>query len=357
MKVLFDHPSPFLLAHGGFQTQIEQTKAALEEIGIEVEWLRWWDDAQTGDVIHYFGRPLAGYIRFAHQKGMSVVMSELLTGPGSRPQHVRRAQKLLMLASKNLLPRDFTSKMAWDAYKLADSAIALTSWEKQLMVEMFDADPQKVHVVPNGVEEIFFADPQSALPVPQSELRNPQSPPPPQIPQSAIRNPQSNWLVCTATITERKRVLELAEAAVVAQTPTWIIGKPYAESDPYYLRFLECVRRSNGIIRYEGGISDRVQMADIYKNARGFVLLSTMESLSLSALEAAAAGCPLLLSDLPWARCTFGDQASYCRIASATKEGPILKSFYDVAPNLPPPPRPATWKEVALQLKGIYERL
>ena len=34
MKVLFDHPNPFLLAHGGFQVQIKQTKKALEELGI-----------------------------------------------------------------------------------------------------------------------------------------------------------------------------------------------------------------------------------------------------------------------------------------------------------------------------------
>ena len=33
MKVLFDHPNPFMLAHGGFQNQIEQTKKAPERIG------------------------------------------------------------------------------------------------------------------------------------------------------------------------------------------------------------------------------------------------------------------------------------------------------------------------------------
>ena len=55
MKILFDHSAPFLLAHGGQQIQIEETKRALEQIGIEVEWLRWWDSAQTGNIIHYFG--------------------------------------------------------------------------------------------------------------------------------------------------------------------------------------------------------------------------------------------------------------------------------------------------------------
>ena len=55
MKILFNHNFPFALAHGGMQTQIEQTQAALQSVGLEVEPLRWWDDLQRGDLIHYFG--------------------------------------------------------------------------------------------------------------------------------------------------------------------------------------------------------------------------------------------------------------------------------------------------------------
>ena len=40
MKVLFDCHLPFMLAHGGMQIQIEQTRAALERLGVEVEPLR-----------------------------------------------------------------------------------------------------------------------------------------------------------------------------------------------------------------------------------------------------------------------------------------------------------------------------
>src|SRR6476659_962341 len=67
VKILLDYPLPFALAHGGVQVQIEQTKAALEQLGLEVEFLRWWDDRQTGDVIHYFGRMPAAHVEFAQQ--------------------------------------------------------------------------------------------------------------------------------------------------------------------------------------------------------------------------------------------------------------------------------------------------
>src|ERR1019366_1317890 len=138
---------------------------------------------------------------------------------------------------------------------------------------LYGTPPGNIHVVPNGVEDAFLNT------------------------QPAQRGP---WLVCTATITERKRVLELAEAAV----------------------------------RYEGPIQDREKLAQVYREARGFVLLSAMESLSLSALEAAACECPLLLSDLPWARSTFGGHASYCPVSSSTAEtAAYLRQFYDAAPG------------------------
>jgi glycosyltransferase involved in cell wall biosynthesis len=328
LKILFDHSLPFQFAHGGFQTQIEQTKLALESLGVEVEWLRWWDDQQEGTIVHYFGRPAHDYIALAHQRGLKVVIGELLTGLGSRAPSRIRVQRLITTKLRRF---PLLERMGWRAYELADAAIALTPWEAQLMREVFSAPLEKLHVIPNGVEEVFLNS------APQT---------------------RGEWLICTATITERKRVLELAQAAVAGRVPVWVVGKPYGESDPYYRAFLELARAQPEFIRYEGPVTDRATMAGIYRQARGFVLLSTMESLSLSALEAAACECPLLLSDLPWARTTFGAEAQYCPPnASAAATGEILRQFHTAAPTLPHARRPLTWREVAAQLRGLYERL
>ena len=328
MKILLNCSLPFSLAHGGWTTQIEQTRSALLALGLEVEPLRWWDTAQTGDVLHYFGRMAAEHIKFAQQKKIRVVMAELLTAPGSRSHSQLRRQKIISCTVKRLAPRTFTAAFNWDSYQLADACVALTSWEAHLMHYLFSAPRERVHVVPNGIEEIFLGS-------------------------TAVTRGQ--WLVCTATITGRKRVLELAEAAVHAQTPVWIIGKAYAETDPYARQFYDLARKAPQIIRYEGAISDRARLAQIYREARGFVLLSTMESLSLSALEAGGCGCPLLLGDLPWARATFGEHATYCPITTPERTARCLKSFYQQAPALKPPPKPLTWREVAGQLKTVYE--
>ena len=152
-------------------------------------------------------------------------------------------------------------------------------------------------------------------------------------------------------------MLELAAAAVRAQVPLWVIGKPYSGDDPYALQFVEFARQHSGLIRYGGPIYDRNRLAEIYRGARGFVLLSRWESLSLSALEAAACGCPLLLSDLPWARSTFGQEASYCPVGGVKETSKVLRQFYEGAPRAKIPPRPLSWIEVAQKLKSIYEEV
>src|SRR6266704_4551851 len=197
MKVILDCHTPFMLAHGGAQIQIEQTLAALKKVGVEAEPLRWWDENQSADILQNFGRISALTLRLAQEKGMKVVISELLTEHGSRSRFRHLFHKTMIRVMTRSLPRNFTLAFGWDAYREADACLALTPLEAELMKNVFGAPAERVHVVPNGVEEVFLA---------------------------SGRAERGKWLVCTATITERKRVVELAEGAVKAQTPLWVIG-------------------------------------------------------------------------------------------------------------------------------------
>jgi glycosyltransferase involved in cell wall biosynthesis len=331
VKVLFYHLVPFALAHGGLQTQILRSREALQQLGVEVDFLRWYEGSQPADVLHFFGRIPLPLLQLARQKGMKIVVADLLTEQGSRSPFRIRFQKTVMRTMEKALPGMSNEIFNWKSYRLADACVALTSWEAQLMTELFAAPPEKLHVIPNGVEEVFLQS------------------------RPVTRGP---WLICTATITERKRVLELAQAAVHAQTPLWVIGKAYADSDPYAKRFFQLAAQHPKILRFEGPITDRAKMANAYREARGFVLLSAMESLSLSAFEAAACECSLLLSDLPWARTVFKESVSYCPVTSAVAPtAATLRSFYEAAPTLKPPAKPPTWTDVARQLKSLYEGL
>ncbi len=327
MKILFDHLSPFILAHGGFQIQIEQTKAALESVGVEVEFLRWWDASQRGDIIHFFGIPTGRTPFLAKKKGMKVVVTQLLGGLGVRPAWKRTIQKRIIGLAFKILPGEALVRAGWSAWRIADACIAVTGWEAQLMQDVFRVPPDRVHVVPNGVSDLFFE---------RSDAE------------------RGRWLVTVASIFPVKRLLETARAAVKAGIPYWIIGSPLAETERYYQEFSAFCREHEGLIRYEKTMRTHAELAEIYRQARGFVLLSQWESQSLSALEAAASGCPLLLSELPWARSTFGESASYCPIASETRTAEYLKDFYSRADQLAAPSPPKKWSEIASILKDVY---
>ncbi len=327
MKVVFDYHLPFLLAHGGLQTQIGQTMTGVQRAGAEVEPLRWWDETQRADVIHYFGRVPVDFLAAARVKGIRVVQAELLTEQGARSWLRLRCEGLCRMGLRRF--RGLRGAFRWDSYQMADAYLANTEWEARLMRDIYGAPAQRVHVVPNGVEEVFL---------------------------NSRPAPRGPWLVCSATITQRKRVLELAAAAVQARTPLWVIGKPYGPTEGYARRFLEYTAAHPDLLKYEGQLRERSALAAAYRQARGFVLLSTMETRSLAAEEASACECPLMLSDLPWARSVFGDAASYVpRSASQNRTAKLLRRFYEAAPHIKPAPKPVSWSEVGRRLLEIYE--
>jgi glycosyltransferase involved in cell wall biosynthesis len=262
---------------------------------------------------------------------MKLVVTHLLGGLGVRPAWKRELQKFIIATARGTLPDGVLSRTGWNAWQQADACVAITEWEAELMRDIFGVPAGRVHVVPNGVGDFFFE-------------------------KSSV--PRGQWLVTTASILPVKRLVETARAAIAAQTPWWIIGRPFSETDSYFQTFAALCRNHPNLLRYDNAMRSQQELAAIYRQARGFVLLSRWETQSLSALEAAACECPLLLSDLPWAHSTFGGSVKFCPVTDSVEiTAKALRGFYDAAPNLPPPPKPASWDDVARRLKSVYERL
>jgi hypothetical protein len=154
-------------------------------------------------------------LRMAQQKGMKVVLTDLLGGQVARSATRVSLQRLVMRAMVKTLPESLTEGFNWKSYCVADACVALRLWEAHLLSCLFRTSRQQIHVIPNGVENIFL----QSQPV-----------------------PRGRWLVCTAAIVGYKRLLETARAAIKAQTPFLVIGKPYEKADPYFLRFVELAK-------------------------------------------------------------------------------------------------------------------
>jgi glycosyltransferase involved in cell wall biosynthesis len=308
VKILTYSALPFNLAHGGVTNIYQRTSDVLSELGFEVEPLRWWDKDQTGDILFCFCRTSNDIVDYAKKKGMKVVVEQVLGGLVSRPLWKRRIQKILKKILERYAPGMMTEAYGWRAFNAADMHFVPSPHDARVVTHMFDVSKDKIRVLPYGVDDAFL---------------------------NAPRGQRANHLICTATVTQRKRVLEVAQAASIGKVPLWIVGKTYGANDNYSEEFHRVVQQSHGIVKHIPHVNGREALASMLAQSRGFVLLSTMETVSQSALEAAACGCPMLLSDLDWAQVAFGSNALYCNVnASPPSMAKKLKIFHDQCPTL-----------------------
>ena len=329
MKVLFSCPLPFFLAHGGSQTLVEALMRELPNLGVEVEPARWWDENQTGDILHFIGRPSMLNVRLAHQKRFKVVMTDLLDQTASRSNSRLFLQRSFNRTLGHVLSK-FTGQLNWEAYREADAMIFAVPHEWEVAQYLFNANPARGHVVPHGLEEQAMRE----LALPQKE---------------------GDYLISVASIAPRKNSILLAEAARKAKVPVVFLGKPYSDDDPYFLRFLELV--DGEYVRYPGFVWVEEKYRYL-RGARGFALLSQFESGCIAVFEAAAAGLPLLLSDFPWARRSYPEARAieFVRPGDAAAVRRALISFYERANRRPGTTFPLLeWRQVAQRYIAIYE--
>jgi glycosyltransferase involved in cell wall biosynthesis len=317
MKVLFDTPLPFILAHGGVQIQLEHTKAALERVGMEVEYLRWWDDRQSGDLVHFFTTAHSQYLHLACNIRLPVVMTSFFSETCIRSSLRLAGQGWLI---RIILAAPFgegvKQQLAWRAgHNCTHNVVGLEA-ERRVLQTVYRVPADKISVVPLGLSEPYL----KAGPGQRNE----------------------SHLICPGTIRSVKHCVELAEMARHAQAPILFVGKPYHPSDPYWLHFKELV--DDRWVKYHPHVSDEKEMIALLQAARGFVLMSDYENWSLSAHEAVACGLPLLVQDQKWSRERFGDQTRYFKSVGSNQENvDVLRRFYADAPGLSPPPIKLLW--------------
>lgn len=330
MKVVFSNALPFSLAHGGVQTVIESIWRELEQLGVTVEAERWEDASQSADILHYFGRPVSALnVSLAQEKGRRVVMTEYLDQTASRSRMTLAAQKFVMRMAQRLLP-NMTQRMAWTVYRQLDAMIYTTSLELDTAINLFNARPERGHIVPHGIS----AEALVAL---------------------AEEAPVGDYLVSVATVAPRKNTVALARAAHAAKVPVVFLGKPYSEVDNYFRQFKELI--DGKWVRYPGYVAESEKHRWL-REARGFVLLSEFESGCVAVYEAAAAGLPLLLSDRPWATQCFPQARalSFVEPGSAGELGRKLRAFHEDSRRTKEATFPvSSWRELAEKYLAVYE--
>ena len=238
--------------------------------------------------------------RFAHRAGHAWEQVAL-------PAYAARRRAPLLLCPANLAPVAFGRNVvvihdaaalrepawysrlyvAWQRVLLPALArralhlVTVSEFSRGELVELLGADPDRITVIPGGVDERFtpHADPAAAR---------------------AALGLQRPYVLTVASLTARKNLAALGVTAqrLAADVIELVVaggGRPQfrAEAGDRGVRFL-------------GHVPDE-HLPGLYAGARAFVLPSRYEGFGLTALEAMAAGVPVVASDRTALPETVGD--------------------------------------------------
>jgi glycosyltransferase involved in cell wall biosynthesis len=325
LKILIDNNHSFAYAHGGIQNFIENSIEHLNLIGVEAETLRWWDVSQKGDLIHFFYRPSEEYLRIL--KGKKKIVTNVLLGPlSSMNIYQRQLRKYMYWIITNYM-NGFSNDLSLNIGQYSDAVIYHSEIEKKIGMELLQIPLEKSFVILPGVEEEYYSY------------------------YNKKNSDRKNYLITLSTIYEVKNSVYLAKLARFTKIPIIFLGKPFNENSKYYREFLSLV--DDQYVIYLGDPSTE-EKAKLMFDAKGFILLSKYESGPNVVNEASACGCPLILSDLGWAKSNYFGYASFVSIGDMNLASKQLVEIYrNIKTQKIFPVK--NWHEIAIQLKRVYE--
>jgi glycosyltransferase involved in cell wall biosynthesis len=331
LRVGFTVPLPLAIACGGRELQAISTVSALQDIGLEARLLDLWDRTTPLDVIHCVGTDGSMWEvgERARALGISVVVSPVLVL--SAPLLAHR----LWSPVDRLIPMMTSFRMRRDLIRHAHAVVALTHAEAEALVDVFGAARPRVSIVPNGVDDAYFVAEPSSF---RKEFGD------------------EPFVLSVGVVDPRKGQLDLLRAARTAGRATVFIGGVGADRE-YADTFRQEIARTTGSRWIEHLEPGAPLLVSAYAAADALVLASRAEGLPLVALEAQAARCPLVLSDLPQHREVFGDRAVYVRAGDVAGIARTLQALPAREESAVGDARPWTWRQVAEALREVYVTL
>lgn len=307
MKIVFGNFMFGYLLYGGAEVQLERTKDALIQLGIDVRLFSQWDvnSLSDADILHWFhidpySNPV---LRIAKQKGLKIVISSiywplknaLLETAWTRISSIPRRLGIPMISYKHLQR---------ETLNFADMVVASSHTEASHLQRIFGVPWKKLRVIPVGVSE-SFAEASKEL--------------------FLKRYGFEDFIICVGRVEPRKNQLGLLRATKDLGVPVVIIGD-YSVEPEYYQR---CLKVEHPNVYFLGRIEhNHPILKSAYAASRILAMPSTVEYPGLVAMEAALAGSRLVVTKFGNTKEYFGENAIYVNPYSVNsiKDG-ILKAM------------------------------
>ena len=240
-----------------------------------------------------------------------------------------------MIAEQLAFPANHPARRG-KAQIIAASDLVITT--SRFTADMLHAErPDKaIRVIPLGVDSRYFAQESDHEPMV----------PFPYVLFVGVRSGYKNFAALQAAMRILRKKHDVGLVCV---------GPPFRDPELEDLRFLT----DRGRFLHLQASDD--QLAHLYRNSAAFVFPSTMEGFGLPVLEAAASGCPVVLSDIPIFREHASDWAEFFDPTSPEALASTLAAVLDSPKRGVAPPEVrntlSTWTNVAHQHAQVYQEV
>jgi len=279
LKVRFISNFPLSIVYGGFEHQCVQTCKALKSIGVDADLLNWHDAEQNNYILHLFAPdPMwARIVEYWGQRG-PVVISAIAGTRGFRRRSYLK-NKFINYFAQALRQETIFSRTRKLLHKV-DMIICLNTLERNFFVHTYDLSPNKTAIISNGVDESRYSTPGDIF---------------------ADKFGLRDFVLYVGHITQRKNPLLLAECLKQIGLKGVFIGQEMPLEIQYANNFRNLIAVSPNLMWIPGLDYDDPLLNSAFAAARVLCLPSISETQPLSAMEAMAAGTPVILGDFPYA--------------------------------------------------------
>ncbi len=342
-QVVLHAPSFAFQAPGGGEIQLIETGRHVEELGIPVRLFSpWTDRLDQARVLHLFGMSREGLelARVARSRGIPVVLSPICWYEPRALAALERdpIRKIVGLAGWGL--RSIAPGIpSWrsELLGLADLVLPNSRSEATQLMRLFGLRPESIRVVPNGVllsvglgSPKLFCERWGTFP----------------------------FVLSVGRIEPRKNTLGLIRASRALDLPLVIVGEAPPGFESYEA---ECRHAADERTLWLARLDHHDPLlASAYAAARVFALPSWFETPGLAALEAALAGCSIVITPYGSTREYFGDLVQYARPDRVAEISRALAKCWEDGPEPELARRVESrylWPRVAQMMAEVYDEV
>lgn len=279
MKVKIFPEYPFSLVYGGIEIRSQRTLNALKKIGVDVDFLNYYEKDDNYDILHIFGNP-PSIFELVKNKGNKKIVISSVNGFEGMSLLKSNYLKIVRYITKKLRLNDDYWRLFY-SYNKADAILCLNKYEKEYLVNYYNVNDGKIFLVNNAVDNHFFY-------AEKSEFYD--------------KYKITDYVLFTGNLVKRKNPLLLSKALNRLNLKGVFIGSSKYSDPDYFSEFLREIENSNGRLIWLNELdSNNSLLASAYANAKLFCLPSEAETQPQSALEALVAGKNIILGNKPYA--------------------------------------------------------